>query len=176
MSGLSIGAGIFKTITSADLSNDSSIEFTDLSSDFLKYLVCFSNVAVSAAASLRARTSSDNGVSFDSGAAHYLYGEHYLSSTGGGGAHDTTADHILLTGTRLSTDPRYIFNADVGIFLPSDAGEYTCIQMIGSEDFYYQTISRGMRLAAEAVSAIQFYLSAGVFVSGKVTLMGLEMP
>ncbi len=171
------GGGVRELIATATASNDATIEFTGLSSLFNRYVVEISSMApVTDATTLNMRTSTNNGIPYDSAASDYSWAFFRASANG---ANDTlgnrTDAQIKLTDT-TGNDTNQTIAGSVSIYAPSD----TSFTKIMGDLIYndgvgrtIRTISGGERVSAASVDAIQFLMSSGNISSGKFKLYGI---
>ena len=174
-------SGLF-FIESQDAASSASLDFTGFdSANYDSYLFVLSNIIPATdAVALYARTSSDGGSTYDSGASDYVYSTHSaktanagVSEVGGTAAQiaittvgtlgsDTDEDgasgELKILGPHLTKRTQVTFNA---------AWE-------GSDGDYYFTTGGGARLSSADVDAIQFIMSSGNIESGTITMYGLR--
>jgi hypothetical protein len=174
-------------ISSATASASASIAFTGLSSTYFKYIIEFSGVVPATDdVALFCRTDSDGGASYDSGASDYGWAGHGLSGSGTTATQredtDTADSGIQLsefvTGLSLGTGTGEECAGHIEIHNPSDSA-YTFITC----QMFYRSAgsgnpvkweSGGARLAAQAVDAIQIFMSSGNIASGEFKLYGVN--
>lgn len=161
-------------IATASASNVASVSFaTGINSTYEAYLVVVTSAIPSTTNSrLWLRTSTNGGVSYDSGATDYAY-----TNNGSNTAGDTK---IVLSPSALSgVGSTYSgFNIQIFIHKPSASQYFQCnfsASWIDNGGLYLGGYSGGgMRIAASAVNAIQFLFSAGNIASGEFKLYGLK--
>ncbi len=174
------GSGAWTFISSTTASNDATIEFTDLDSSYIQYQWVITDlVPETDEVEFRIRTSSDNGSTFDSGASNYDYGYIYQSANSSSNINGFAGGFTyirLLAGTELGSDTNESGNIILDLFNPSGSG-YTMMTARATYMNYVDQLvnnrSAGARLAAEAVDAIQFFMSSGNIESGTFRLYGL---
>lgn len=169
------GKSTVDLISTGTASNSAAIEFTDLSSSHFLYIVVIDGVIpVTDNVDFYMRTSTDNGVSFDSGVSDYAWD--------GEADTDQTSDHILLTSTNslaasLGSASGETYSGVIWIYNPSDTGE-TRVSVMGSSKGSTGAVSysaqSGARVSQEDVDAIQFLTSSGNISSGTFKLYGLS--
>lgn len=134
--------------------------------------------------SARIQTSND-GVSFDSGASDYDWSITAAYSTSGSGPFNdsSSADtHIELmresSPNGIGNDAQNSFDGTYEIFNPSDTNFYTKLKLNSTfiTDALAQVNVRGSgyRSAAEAVAGIRFFLSSGNIEAGTFKLYGMN--
>jgi hypothetical protein len=165
-------------ISTATASASSTIEFTNLSSTYHKYVVVITDVDVSNDnTQFNMRTSTDNGSTWDSGGTDYDWAYIYRRSNNtqaNGGAEDD--DHIEFFQF-VGSGTNELWAANVEIFGHADS-EYTfalCnFTKSDTANRYNIGFSGGRRVSAADVDAIQFYMSAGTFTTGTFKLYGVK--
>lgn len=172
------GAGAWELISSATASASANISFTNLTSAYEVYEVVIHDfVPATDGSTLIMRTSSNNGVSYDSGASDYAWqGLYKNNGTATAGVVADNADSGILIFSSAGAAANETSSGTVRIYKPSTAtytkvfhesantnnnGEITC------------QIVAGVRFAASAVDAIQFLMTAGNIASGTFKLYGL---
>jgi hypothetical protein len=171
---------LLDTVTAA---NDATVEFTDLSSTHFMFQVVISAlVPATDGVTFNMRTSTNNGVSFDSGASDYAYVAEEIELDGtentvatGDDANSTISlaglDRQLGSATNESGD--FV----ITIVNPSSTS-FTKVMCEGcfedSAGLHNYVASRGVRLSAADVDAIQFLMSSGNVESGIFKLYGLS--
>ena len=175
------GAGNWIKINSATASNSTSITFTGLSSTYGSYVVVMSNVApVTDATTLWMRTSSNAGVSYDSGASDYSWGvdsiELDTSPTSSITADDADSQ-IEITGTDTMGNTTNENGAFWLVIYDPSAAQHCRVtwsgQFRGATPTDNMIWGAGARLAVADVDAIQFLMSSGNISTGEFVLYGL---
>ena len=164
-------AGSLIFATEAVISNDATIDF-NLPGGFSKYVFEFLNVSTPAIGTLFLRTSTDGGVTFDSGASDYAYTNRVLSTdaTDGTTSQPSTLS-VLLANSYLT------ISGTVSVYSPSSASpchvlfELAGEKSTGSKWSFYRGM--GTRKASSDVDAIRFYNSSGTITSGIIRLYGI---
>lgn len=166
-------------IESQTASGAASVDFTDLSSDYAAYLIVYCNTTTGTDnVDVILRTSSDNGSTFDNGAAEYTYlvREATMATTvvftnTGDDAH-TNIVLYRAAGNATNEDG----SGFVWLFNPS-ATTFTSVDFTSSHENQAGTMvyskGAGTRLEAAAVDAIQILASSGT-ISGVFKLYGVN--
>ncbi len=181
--------GQLELIATAVASASSTIEFTDLTSEFILYEIVISGVnnSTGIGVDFQMRTSSNNGSSFDAGAADYGWsmigstadtvGTVFEVNTG-----DSTSDAIEISGADGGLDFDAGTNEEkyfrISLYNPS-AALFTHITHRGSgfdtsSNLVQNYTGIGMRKSAALVDAIQFLMSSGTILVGTFKLYGLR--
>ena len=167
------GSGI-TFLASATASASATVEFTSLiDSTYNMYLIVWEDVKPATDnVDFHFRTSSDGGVSFDSGASDYSY---YLETSGTLGATFIK----LSSGSRLGNDTNEKADGFMFLMNPSAASYTTlhsqCMYLGVTTNFIKAQVS-GIRNSAADVDAIQFLMSSGNIASGTFKLYGFVTP
>ncbi len=179
----STATGAWTFIVAVTASTSASVEFTDLSPNFCMFMIVLKNIAPDTdEVSLIMRTSSNNGVSYDSGASQYEWGnlvglfqpQFQLSGEEG----DT---EIHITGTHLDgligNGANQNLSGFIYIYDPLST-EFTRLTSTGTltsgfNDAGIAYSAGGTRLSAALVNAVQFSMSSGNIASGTFALYGL---
>lgn len=168
-------------IESGTVSSASSLDITDLSSDYRAYLLVFDDlVAATDGVELWMRTDADNGASFESGASDYAF---VRNVTVGGDTDSNTpvgndsTTEIPLTSAGIGNNATT--NECVGwitIHNPMSSGDRTKITyqmtVFSSGNDLQSYYGGGQRNNAEANNAIQLLMSSGNIASMNYTLYG----
>lgn len=166
------GGNVLEEIATAEASGDASLDFTGFdASRYSSYLFRLEAIKPTASSAyLFVRTSNDSGASFDAGASDYTY----LQGRGGSVqlADRFSVDYTLIGGGAGEGG----LSGDLRVFAPHEALPTGMVSSAtwmypGSSSFYHDTAGGG-RVAAEAVDAIRFYMSAGNIASGRITMYG----
>lgn len=169
-------------ISSATASASASVSFTGLSSVYIQYIVVFTDVIPATdAVDFRVRTSTDNGVSYDSGASDYAWiasGDAVVpvASPATENLGDDADDKIRLFGGAGSAA-----NETVSGKLTLYAHSTTTVTGLTSTSFgknaagnWIRNHGFGQRLSAADVDALEFSMSSGNIASGTFKLYGLR--
>lgn len=165
-------------IETATASNNTTIEFTGLSSEYGRYEVEITDLeCVNDSVDFRFRTSTNNGSSFDSGGSDYQYaqgGARTDATTSQNG--DATASHIKLSNQMGNALNEY-GNGIVTIFNPFGTKRTTVHAMISTTEqngLFRVWYSAGQRKSNADVDAIQFLFASGNIQAGKFKLYGIK--
>ncbi len=185
VAGSSSGGGGGELIEVVNLASDAQIPFTDLSALFKKYEIRLYNVLSTAQGNnLYARTSTNNGVSYDSGASDYAYGN--LIGLGGSqyNPHSNASNTISLTATEtgygLSQTAGETLQGSIWIWNPggiSFCQISTLLTMpayFGGSTFMSNINGGGYRKSLAAVDAVEIYVNSGALASGTMELWAYE--
>ena len=166
------GGGDWVKISSQTAAASASINFTGLSTTYRDFVVLLSNIKPATdGVQFWARTSTDNGASYDAGASNYNW-----IDTNNAGTADT---ELQLTSTSsIGSDT----NEDVGghfwLFNPQSTGNFVRCAWVTdyntSSAAHLQAVGSGYRNAAADVDAFQFLFSSGNIASGTFTLYGIK--
>lgn len=179
------GGGAVDLIATEVAASSAAIDFTDLSSEYFSYIIEGSNIVPSfASARLFMRTSSNNGVSFDSGASDYAYGFTQIPygtaipSVITGSAADTLIEILGNLRTTASDAHSFIMQAQNLSNTTAIKRFYYSAQEIddpgiGANTDYLRTAG-GLRRSTSAINAIRFTVNSGVITSGTFKLYGLR--
>lgn len=169
------GGGAWVYISTATASSSASITFTNLSSTYYMYVVLMSNVVPATnAVNFLMRTSTNNGVSYDSGASNYKY----VGSRTSYSSSPTPSVTGSSTGTSIEIYPSMSnASADAGSFSlrlydPSlvNTGRISWEGTASTSDRY----GSGIRDAVADIDAIQFLMSSGNISTGTFKLYGVS--
>ncbi len=170
-------------ISTATASASASIDFTGLSSTYHLYIIRFSNLAPASDQTLiYLRTSTDNGVSFDTGVSDYAWVLIRFKDLGEDlGNAASAADKIEIAGRGMSQNLGNASNetgsGHVYIFNPS-ATEFTHIfsqtTYISEAAELIFNSSAGHRAEAAAVDAVRLIMNTGNITSGEFVLYGVN--
>ena len=180
----SVSGGALVKIGTATASTSASISFTGLSSTYFLYILRYNDLSPDTdATTLLFRTSTNNGVSYDSGVSDYAWSMNDLTETGfAGGTRDQSDSSITILGVSGSSDEMGSGANETGsgtiyIYNPS-AAKYT---FINGEGFFFNEASEnicayvgGYRLSAADVDAIQLLMDVGNIASGTFVLYGVK--
>ena len=154
-------------------SGDATVSFTDLDTSAFFYEVDLIGITSDVDSDqFNLRTSSNNGVSYDSGASDYVYlGEARTTSTPAA-SYAFTSTHIELDAYSFGTGANEVQDLTLGIYNPSDTNftstqTTVCGRNLSPE--LYAAKTYGLRQSAADVDAIQFFMTSGN-TSGKLIL------
>lgn len=173
------GAGSFVLLATADASNSSSITFTGLSSTYAAYKLIISNLTgTTNGTNLYMRCSTNNGVSYDSGASYsWAQTTARNNATPALGAVGGTNDNQfqIVSNNSVSNTGGQTINLELTFFAPQTSVTQT-FAWIG--EYYWTglnwvTINGGGVYNTTTVDAIQFLMNSGNINSGKFKLYGL---
>lgn len=177
--------GAWQYITTVNASNQSTVEFIGLTTTYIAYkILIYCIVPVTSGTYLQARTSSDNGTTYDSGSNNYGFASIYANDTGtaalnGIGGSTYTSIQIApsgIGGNMVNTTMGNLF--EITLFDPGTS-------YINNGPFFegfYNTVTAssgyvisggGSRNAAQVNNAIQFFMNSGNINSGTFKLFGL---
>jgi len=164
-------SGALVKISSTVASSSATVSFTGLSSSYRDFLVVLSNVVPATDnVDFYMRTSTNNGSSYDSGAANYRYA-YYGTITSA-----TTDTAIRLNGNTGNGTAEGVAGW-VRIHNPQSAAGKCQVTYHTSTYVYtdslYSITGAAYRDTAADVDAIQFYFSSGNIASGTITLYGI---
>jgi hypothetical protein len=175
-----------KFIATVNASASSTIDFVNgsggvvLDGTYDNYVILISEVVFSTNAVFNMRTSSNAGVSYDSGASDYAWlrvsgqGTSATASSAG----DIADTFIDMGGANYQTGAGKTASGEIVIYNPSAAlNTMISYSMRGNESGggVSQDIGSAARLAAADVDAIRIYPSAGNFTSGTFSLYGIKL-
>jgi len=171
-------------ITTTTASNSATVDFTNINSDFTEYLVVISKAKpVSASDFFFMRTSSNNGVSYDSAGSDYRYGGTLVNTASGLSVVYITGDSVLKLagiGLTIGNDAGSSgVTAVIRIISPSTAAytEITCDSswnIVTAPNPYGLAQLAAARLGSSATNAIRFAFNTGNISSGTFTLYGVR--
>jgi hypothetical protein len=171
--------GDFQLIDIKTASNSASLDFTDLTSSYSKYLFVITDLKpASDNVRLYIRTSANNGSSYDSSAGNYCYvfqggtcTPADLLTTG-----STSATEIHLC-TGVGNDTNELVQGSIYLYTPASS-TFTTIQSemlpIGPTGILSRTYGGGARLSAASVDAVQFLFASGNITSGIIYCYGFK--
>lgn len=171
-------------IGTATASTSASITFTGLSSTYHLYILRFSNLQPDTdSTTLIFRTSTNNGISYDSGASDYAWSLWQANESGdGSGDADQADSSITIAGVAASSDElgtgsNELADGWIYIFNPS-ATNYT--HVFSSTTYFNEATqlilnqSSGHRASAADVDAIQVLMDSGNLSTGDFVLYGVS--
>jgi hypothetical protein len=171
-------------ITTVVASNVATVDFTGISAAFDEYLVLISKAKpVSSNDYFFMRTSSNNGVSYDSAGSDYRFGGTLVNTASGLSVVYVTGDSVLKLagiGLTIGNDSGSSgVTAMIRIISPSSAAytEITCDSSWGiltAPNPYGLAQLAGARLGSSATNAIRFAFFSGNIASGTFTLYGVR--
>lgn len=173
--------GSWKFLKAVTAASSSSVTFVNgvssvvFDSTYDEYQVVFHAVKPASDAILYLRTSSNAGVSYDSGASDYSYAVSGRGSAGSTSSSDSGgAAQIRITGASVESTREGAFGR-VTIFRPFDAAYTTVLYAAAYHDSVNGVAFQngaGARLSAADVDGIQFLFSTGNIASGYFYLYG----
>lgn len=165
-------------ISSQTASSSASIAFTNLSSQFSKYIVEFQYIVPASNSYFSARLSTDNGSTFIS--ANYLNGNVFGSNADvpSGGAVPTDRINLSVSNVNMINTSTKGYCGRLEIFNPSNTANHKICRTSGnytnaSGSITYVENSLIYTGATTAVNAIQFFFSSGNIASGTFKLYGV---
>lgn len=166
-----------KLLSTAVISSDATVEFTGLTDSYKRFFIELMNVLPATDnVSLEMRTSSDGGVSFDSGASDYRYQESIFYGSVAGQNVATADSLVLATFVGNAATDRGISGL-IDIFNPGEA-DYTAVNYLGHHGVHtgatYGQKVGGLRLETAVVDAVQLLMSSGNIASGMARLFGVK--
>ena len=172
--------GAWEVVSTAVASSSSTVEITGIDSSADTWCINIEGANISGSNVFpKMRTSNDTSShSYDDGASDYgwaYFGTHYGYYYDN---HDATGDNEIEMGSDpflLSSNADNAFSGRILIHDPSDTTYQTPLSFTwwfynGSDHPQYMT-GTAVRFAAEAVTAVQFYMSSGDFDTGRFTLL-----
>lgn len=175
--------GAWVLISTVTAASDATVAFTGLSSTYFMYMVVIEDlIPATDAVDFYMRTSTNNGVSYDSSGSDYAWNVFGRLATSGGDSMDTGGDEsdsqIILNeefeplGSAADESSCYIVE-----ILNFGATNYTQIlfrgNIIQNDGELFSLSGGGMRNSAADVDAIQFLMSSGNIETGVFKLYGL---
>lgn len=172
-------SGDFVLLATATANAAFSIDFTGLSSTHIEYQIVFTDIVVGTdAADLNFLTSTDAGVSYDTGVSDYAWGEfQYGISAPFSGTGNSAADARIRLINALGTGANESVSGSVTIYNPSAATFTRLSGFVTGTNSSPTTLSNmmsGVRLSAADVDAVRFIASTGTIASGEFRLYGLK--
>lgn len=168
-------------ITTTTVSNAAAVDFTGLTSAYSSYVVeVIKCRAANDGVNFLLRTSSNNGVGFDSGGTDYSFGVGFHQNGGTTSASGSTgAAEITLSGSAIGNDvnQEYI-NLNLRVMNPAQVAYGTMYwdgasnNQVSGQYTLFQGI--GQRRAVAAFNAIRFYFSSGNIAEGIFTIYGVR--
>lgn len=164
------GGGGYSLISSQTIVSQATIPITNLTNVYSKYIITLINFTMSTNAILNMRFSTNNGVSYDSGAN---YDWQTVQGNGASAAtnHNFGDSSNFLIGT--VTTPN-IVSGDINLFGIGQTFPLTLTTLLGVPQ--NQTITAGCGYynnSSTPVNALQLFNSAGALMSGIVNLYGI---
>lgn len=175
-----VGTGALVYLGSATASASATLDFTSLlnSTNYTAYIFVFNNILPATSGSgMLARTSSNNGSSWDNSAGNYSYTAANLYSTYSGTGNNSHTD--MQVTSLLGIDTTVSNNSLNGIgYLFVGASKYTylnCRTHYLSSGNALRTIdTTSCRLSTTEVNAIRFLMDSGNIASGTIRLYGVK--
>ncbi len=175
--------GAWELVSSATASNSASIDFNGLSGVYIEYKVVITGLRpASSNTYLQIRTSTNNGVNFDSGSADYGWIVMGLNGGGQNAIADGSDSVVKITGTEGSTRVASDENADnafeINLYDPMNPSTRTTMTFwgVGADNDWGPIgwYGVGTRRAAEAVNAISIFMGTGNISIANAKLYGLK--
>ena len=178
----------WEKISTLTAATTSTFAFTGLTNAFSTYVIIASNLLASAISTTNIvmRTSSNNGVSYDSGAGNYGWACEFFVGNSGTVSADNTSDTSIQLNTQnvytMYNVAGYTQQAYITISNPSLASFCNISSTItgfcyysggGGGLFNAAYNANGARLANAPVNAIQISTTAGTLASGTFILYGI---
>lgn len=155
-------------ISTTNASGATTVDFTGLSNAYAYYLVIGANITTAGpAVSLLARTSTNNGSSYDSGGSDYQYTQSILTGSSVTGATSSASTAISLAGFVTSGGLSFqmmVLNAGTAA---------RCVIQMRANDGQSEYVTGGRRESTTAVNAIRIYSNSSAF-SGTIYLYGVK--
>lgn len=152
-------------ILSGSVVGQTQLEFTDLDSDASYELIINNGYTSLDNTDLFLRTSTDNGVSYDSGASDYHWSMPVAIASSVGFRADFNASSIQLNGDDLSSDNTELFTGCIKIYHPGDNSNYTFVHMqyhqVQDAGGISSGAGGGQRLNGGVVNAFEITPSSG---------------
>lgn len=176
-------SGSFELISSATASTSTSIDFTDLSSTYDTYLLTMQGVKPGTDdVIMRMQTSTNNGVSYDSGATDYCWNSIGVNDGGTLDPEGSTGDNeISLAGDQASEELGNSTNetlaGNLWIYKPAGTGytkfnfDFTFLDLAQDQN---SVTGGAARLSAADVDAITIYMTSGSVSVGNFRLYGYK--
>lgn len=171
----------WELVASATASSSATIDFTGLSSTYDAYMIVLHNVQPATdGVIMYLRTSTNGGVSYDSGAANYAWASLGMNDGGTLDPEGSTGDtQISLAGDQASEELGNATNETLSgyiwVFKPSTAAytkmyfAFTYTDLSGDQNSLHGSAAR---LAAADVDAIRIFMSSGNISIGNFRLYG----
>jgi len=160
-------------VSSATASASSVIDFTGLDLATYNYRFTFQNVRPVANGVFSARTSTDNGATFNAGGGDYIWGGIYGNTTLGAVGTGPSGDSINLSGGSIGTAVEGI-NGSADL-CKSSAGAKPFVSSAvvsagSSSSIPVAALMGGFRDSTDAINAVRFFSSGGNLTSGIISL------
>lgn len=173
------GGGAWSLIATATADNDATIDFTDLTSDYIMYKLVIAYVDPASDSYPWIRVSSNNGSSYNEGASDYHYALNGLEADGTAITQNAEGVTSMVIGEYVENDSNNLFCSTVTIYNPSASFRHIFhVSSIGrsalSGDDAYVVDGTGWRNASQDIDAIRFLFSGGNVVTGEFRLYGLS--
>lgn len=162
------GGWAWEVVSTGNFSSASEVTFTNITKTTR---IILSKVTLSTASFLRLQTSTNNGVSYDSGASDYIFGGVRADSAGTSGTGSSGASYIGISGQSQDIAEEAIY--DIEIIDPQGT---TGIKVISYESRMQQsslagiTRGSGFRDAITDIDAIRIFPSAGNITGSYIVL------
>jgi len=177
------GAGGIVYLATVTAAASASVEFTALiDATYNTYLFVFENILPSELNDyFQLQTSSDGGVSYDSGATDYSYtvGRAHAAITVA--AEGNNGISYIRLSYRLGTGTDQTYNGLMYLHNPSNAVNFTSITSSAlsrnaPNTFTSRLFTSGDRRTGAAVDALKFFMSTGNIASGTIKMYGMTTP
>lgn len=168
----------WKLLSTAVANNSATVDFTGIDGAYDDYVVLLDNVVPAASATLRMRTSSDNGSTFDAGTSDYVYSGVTANTAGTIGSNSNSGTSFInLSSSSLSaTASDGGCSGSISITTPSGAAtkqiNADLLHSNGTSVTLVQTCA--IRASTAVVNAIRFLMSTGNIASGTLKLYGIK--
>ena len=167
----SVTASKYELITTVTAAAAATVDFTGLSSDYVAYQLFVTGLFASGAVNPSIRTSSNNGVSYDSAAGNYIYNYVFINSAG-------TVSGVSLAATSIIAgiiaDSTFGHSLSLTIVNPGVSRPASIEWTLGS---YVTTGNQyrgvGFRASTTAINAFRIFPSAGT-MTGTFKLYGIK--
>lgn len=171
-------------ISTTTISNDSTVEFTDLDQYSSYKFILHNVVPATDAVKFYARVSTDNGSTYKTGASDYRWAVNCLTDAGENIVdYDAADDAMLLSGFdagfEMQNDSETGWTGEIIITNPTNGSKeffmhfMGCYQNSGASRFTH--IDGGNNYQSNtAVNALQFFFSSGNLSSGTIKLYGIK--
>ena len=176
---LTAGGGDFVLVSTATASNSASIEFTGIDGT-----VCFvfkglnPTSTAGTGRTLRMRTSSNNGTSYDSGVSDYNWGSlRYISGNASSAVLSDTADSALTVSQNTDGGTTAAMGGTLYLYSPETTARKkvitanaSAIANTGNIEILY---TAGFRDSTSIINAVQFFYSADNIAGGEISMYKL---
>lgn len=179
------GGGSWVKILAQTASSSATIDFTGLDSTYKTYAFVFDNLLPATnQVDLWVRTSTNGGVSYDSGASDYNYTSFFTvggsnGSNSGGTVAGSQINASIINGSYgISNVAGNGYNSTMYLYDPSATNQakftYTGqYETAGAGAYICAFFGSGYRASFAAINAVRFLMSSGNIASGTITMYGL---